>query len=139
MYPDPLELEEEETLQGTIHKFRFLETWTELEVSSGEFTIIHCLKAWLREMQGQKPLKDVVRFDSHAPYHQKYGYVVGALTRAWTQSLSKDEKSTAVLRVLRHLETHGMPDKIARNAILRMHQKAPSNDWLKMAGTYFLQ
>ena len=145
MYPPPLELEEEDTRckeQGPkLHMFRFLEAWTEIAHSSlsGEasVSITHCLKSWLREKEGKRPLKNITPFDTHVPYHQLFGYAVGALNRAWEQSAGLENRTIASLRSLHALKEHGMTDNIAKSAIIRMHRKTRHGAWLEAVAPLF--
>ena len=91
MYPPPLELEEENTLQGTHHKVHFLETLTTIDVATGHYDIIHASKSWMNIQKGKKPFKNIIHFESHIPYHQKFGGVVGTLVRVLNNSANSTQ------------------------------------------------
>ena len=120
MYPPPLELEEETTLQGDKHLIHFLETLTTIQVNSGKFTIIHASKSWMNLKKGKAPIKSVTHFDTHTPYHQKFGYVVGTLVRVLRNSVGSTQLSEATSRELAAMYDHGMPAKLADAALCRL-------------------
>ena len=115
-----MELESELTLDGHIHKIKFLETWAELDMHTGSFTIIHALKAWVRNQQGNPPLRNITSFNSHVPPHQKFGLTVGTLLRAARNSLGPIAKTVAKTRAMAALFEHNLPMCTACNAELRV-------------------
>ena len=67
-----------------------------------------------------RKLKNVVHFDSHIPYHQKFGRVVGALTGAYRHSIGEKQKKEAAITVLKDFFTFGLPKRLALNTVNRM-------------------
>ena len=143
MYPPPLELEEEDTKVGKGHQFRFLEAWTELTQTPNSqklrVSVTHCLRTWLRAKEQKAPLKNITPFDTHVPHHQLFGYTVGALHRAWENSIGTENKTIAALRTLEAFRSFGMQNVTAKQAIMRMHRKTRNDVWLEaVAPLYFL-
>ena len=121
MYPAPLEIECESTEIPNGHAFKFLETWTQVSATTGGFAITHALKSWIRKkQQGKPPLKNVVHFGSHAPEHQKFGFVVGTLIRAMSNSLGLPAKQQSMSRALEALYDFGLSDELAARALVRV-------------------
>ena len=135
MYPPPLELESELTLDGHIHKIKFLETWTELDTHTGSFTIIHALKQWIRELQGKPPLRNITSFDSHVPPHQKFGLAVGTLLRAARNSLGHTAQTVAKTRAMAALFEHNLSMRTACNAEVRVRNIEERNKRNFLAGS----
>ena len=73
-----------------------------------------------REAMGVRKLKNVVHFDSHIPYHQTFGRVVGALTGAYRHSIGGKQKKGAAITVLKDFFTFSLPKRLALETVNRM-------------------
>ena len=65
---------------------------------------------------------------------------MGALHRAWENSIGIENKTIAALRTLQAFRSSGMQSVTAKQAIMRMHRKTRNDVWLEaVAPLYFLE
>ena len=114
-------MEDEDTVCGDKHQVHFLETLTTIEMATGDFNVIHASKSWMNMRKGKAPLKSVTHFDTHTPFHQKFGFVVGTLVRVFRNSVGQAQMFQATSREMSFMEKHGMTLRLADAAMRRLH------------------
>ena len=121
IYPPPLELESEKGIlkEDGVQECKFLQSHNTL-YPSGELVVIEHHKNTHRKAMGLREIKNVVHFDSHIPYHQKFGRVVGALTGAYRHSIGEKQKRKAASIVLDDFLNFGMSKRLALETVNRM-------------------
>ena len=124
IYPQPLELEEEDINNGTL---RYLEHWIAFS-ANGDLGVQHYHKNSHRIREGKPPLKNVVDHSSFTPCGYQFGRIVGAMHRIVNSSIGHHNITQGCIVMLDEL-IHQMqfPKTLIKQAIQHMIATVPQH------------
>ena len=124
IYPQPLELEEEDINNGTL---RYLEHWIAFS-ANGDLGVQHYHKNSHRIREGKPPLKNVVDHSSFTPCGYQFGRIVGAMHRIVNSSIGHHNITQGCIVMLNEL-IHQMqfPKTLIKQAIQHMIATVPQH------------